>query len=34
MRNILEDIEILSITTVKIEEDAFYEAITVRIKPA
>ncbi len=32
MRNILEDIEILSITTVKIEEDAFYEAITVRIK--
>jgi len=32
MRNILEDIEIHSITTVKIEEDAFYEAITVRIK--
>ncbi len=31
-RNCIEDIEILSITHVKIEQDAYYESITVRIK--
>ena len=32
LRNCLEDIKILSLRPVKIEQDAFYEAITVRIK--
>jgi len=31
-RNCIEDIEILSIAHVKIEQDAYYESITVRIK--
>jgi len=32
LRNCLEDIEIISIIPVKIEQDAYYESITVRIK--
>lgn len=32
LRNILENIEIISIRPVKIEQDAYYESMTVRIK--